>query len=740
MMTAVYFIGMAVTMVLTFGIYGTLDAVWKPPLSDFIPRLSIFRFDLESFDFSCVTGQDAYILQYAVRLLGFPIAFLWAFVGAQAASRVRPLTRFVNLNWAAFRNTAGYLMSALFVSVSLMSLEGLRCSKNPNGKSTLMANESVLCWEGGQHTGVLIMSFIAVLVYPVLYLSLTGYAAWMFGPLSVRYGLSFTTSVRFLAGRMKPELVVFSFGWNVRNFLISLAPVIAANQYAAQIALITLLFLTWTGLQAKYDCWRFPVLNLMDTIVGILQVMMLLFFGLLGSEATDVSTIGYFIIVILTATLMLLLCLAGRELANYLSGSKAYDVFLSHHKAAAALEARHMKMLFQSVSSNINAFLDVDELDNLDNLMFAVKNTRKFLILMTEDILRRPWCAVEIGTAFLNKVPIAVVQMKLKLELTPGFLDDVMASFKDSDIAILSKNGITLADLRSAYDHVAGLPAVELKLNSTDDKAQLQVMKQLAGEEVMRSARAPAVVAVDPEKVVYLAYNTSNPAQAIVANIMKQLFRGHRWNAFLMCESNETCWKELGRGARKGIAVVLVSQGLTNDAVGLAALAAFKRAKLSIVTVLSQESFWKPPDELFESMRSGTLLTSDQWRLIMALLPEPAVSGDELADALVPIYKILAWSFSPEQNSALLDTEFGVVEQRAAKELERFLSRMQKGETKDLEDTQRQLRNSDYKLPSISENSAESKDSTLLTAQPAAAEKAEIAVEEEDERVMAADF
>lgn len=32
-MTAVYFGGMAATVVLTFGVYGTLDSVWGPPMS-----------------------------------------------------------------------------------------------------------------------------------------------------------------------------------------------------------------------------------------------------------------------------------------------------------------------------------------------------------------------------------------------------------------------------------------------------------------------------------------------------------------------------------------------------------------------------------------------------------------------------------------------------------------------------------------------------------------------------------
>lgn len=39
-------------------------------------------------------------------------------------------------------------------------------------------------------------------------------------------------------------------------------------------------------------------------------------------------------------------------------------------------------MLF-NMCTTLNVFLDVDELDNLDNLSFAVKHTRKLLVMLT---------------------------------------------------------------------------------------------------------------------------------------------------------------------------------------------------------------------------------------------------------------------------------------------------------------------------------------------------------------------
>jgi len=83
-MTAVYFCGMAATVVLTFGVYGTLDAVWGPPMSNsacqwwwkmvstfnlldaacsqgsFVPSFGLLRMDMDFLSFSCVLGRKSF--------------------------------------------------------------------------------------------------------------------------------------------------------------------------------------------------------------------------------------------------------------------------------------------------------------------------------------------------------------------------------------------------------------------------------------------------------------------------------------------------------------------------------------------------------------------------------------------------------------------------------------------------------------------------------------------------------
>eukprot|EP00439_Symbiodinium_sp_Y106_P035650 s6944_g4.t1 len=692
-MTAVYFCGMAATVVLTFGVYGTLNAVWGPPMSSFIPSFGILSLDMDFLSFSCVMGRKSFTAEYVFKLCAFPVLLLVVVTGSFLLQRVPRVKRYASFNRPAILNTAGFLMSALFVSVSLMSLEGFRCKANPNGKAILQAFGAMVCWEGGEHNTLMVLSVIAILCYPVTYLTFTGIASFGFGPLSVKYGLRFTSAVRFLSGRMKPDYVMFGFWWNVRNFMISLAPVIASNNYGGQIILLMAVFVLWLTGQAKSQCWRFELLNLLDMIVSGVQIMMLCLFGLLADDSIDRALVGWCIITIFVCVVLLLFAMASTKIVLHMRSKTHYDVFLTHHKAAAALSARHLKTLF-NMCSTLNVFLDVDELDNLDNLSFAVKHTRKLLVMLTSDVLRRPWCAVEIGTAFLNKVPLGVLDINQDaVELSDKFITDVTESFSSADIGIFAKSGITVQDLDKAYRYLATLPRTRFQLSIPLVQMQLDSTLAAAGQELAAWMKKPKVVPLDPGKLVFIVFNTRDDAQCSVAFLLRHLFRQRRWDARLFCPGSEMMQRSKDGSFKlqdpsaamdfgdilpvpdKAVAVVLMSKGLPFDPVALGAAATIKRAGLGALTVLSQESFWKPDEEYFDLLRSGSVLQPADLPVVSQIVP--GYSLPELADALAPLYKILAWAVSPEQNQNLLRQEFSIIEERAAKELERRILKVE---------------------------------------------------------------
>merc|ERR1712216_239149 len=143
------------------------------------------------------------------------------------------------------QNTLGFLCSIFFIAMCLISLENLQCIKHPNGKLTLRIDRSVVCWESSEHTELAVLSTIAVLIYPVFFLALTGFLTLKYHQLAHRYGLTFLKRTRFLHNRMDPMRYQFGFALNLRGFVLTLVPVVLANSFGMQTFVMTAIFVCW---------------------------------------------------------------------------------------------------------------------------------------------------------------------------------------------------------------------------------------------------------------------------------------------------------------------------------------------------------------------------------------------------------------------------------------------------------------------------------------------------------------
>ena len=127
----------------------------------------------------------------------------------------------------------------------------------------------------------------------------------------------------------------------------------------------------------------------------------------------------------------------------------------------------------------MHVFLDSDGLTNLETLISHVRNSDCLVVLLTDEVLRRPWCAVEV-----------VVACKAEsCQLMPVILDDATAKVSDfiarnpwttfgSDaMALFTQYGITQADIEDAYQILAGVEPVVLQ--TTDMDAQEEGLQEL---------------------------------------------------------------------------------------------------------------------------------------------------------------------------------------------------------------------------------------------------------------------
>jgi ABC-type branched-subunit amino acid transport system substrate-binding protein len=98
----------------------------------------------------------------------------------------------------------------------------------------------------------------------------------------------------------------------------------------------------------------------------------------------------------------------------------AYTTFLSHHKNGAGETAANLRTLFdRSLArelrrSETGNYLDVENLAVIDmyNLVRAVRSTEVLVLLLSKDVMQRPWCLVEIHTALSYGVPIVPIELE----------------------------------------------------------------------------------------------------------------------------------------------------------------------------------------------------------------------------------------------------------------------------------------------------------------------------------------
>jgi hypothetical protein len=94
---------------------------------------------------------------------------------------------------------------------------------------------------------------------------------------------------------------------------------------------------------------------------------------------------------------------------------KKYAAFLSHYKSEAGTEAALMHgKLVEAMSglSEEDVFLDSNNLQNLNDLVKDVIDSDVVILMLTKDVLSRPYCLLELYTAVDNAVPIIIVQIE----------------------------------------------------------------------------------------------------------------------------------------------------------------------------------------------------------------------------------------------------------------------------------------------------------------------------------------
>lgn len=112
---------------------------------------------------------------------------------------------------------------------------------------------------------------------------------------------------------------------------------------------------------------------------------------------------------------------------------------------------------FKAVTS---VFLDSEDLTNLEELQDKVRHSQNVLLLLTNGVLLRPWCLIEIVTALRENITIFPVELK-KPGASFNYPDkEFYSNLENGDlldtasIQCLQENGVNLMDVSTCLQRV----------------------------------------------------------------------------------------------------------------------------------------------------------------------------------------------------------------------------------------------------------------------------------------------
>lgn len=112
----------------------------------------------------------------------------------------------------------------------------------------------------------------------------------------------------------------------------------------------------------------------------------------------------------------------AKEVLGTVDVRSQHLIFISHHKLDAGTEASLLRQELETLikgdpelkkqQMDAPVFLDSEDLNDLELLQEHVRNSHNILLLMTKDVLTRPWVLVEIATAHRLGVPILPIEIR----------------------------------------------------------------------------------------------------------------------------------------------------------------------------------------------------------------------------------------------------------------------------------------------------------------------------------------
>ena len=267
-----------------------------------------------------------------------------------------------------------------------------------------------------------------------------------------------------------------------------------------------------------------------------------------------------------------------------LGPGKKYAVFLSHYKNEAGMEARYLRDLLQKVLHK-PCFLDSQDLSSLHQLFtHGLLWSDTLVLLATKDVLRRPYCLLELWCAQRVGVPIVILEIAgrgFSWTDAERILDDVEGSLDGPEAAALIESTLRSLVGKTLAPEIIEVEPPTLKQFGDDIGSALRVRERAAWSETSTRDRT-ASNQTSPLQATFHPWATDSMIIASVLDVVDLLSlsvggpgkrgqpsqhssRASRWSLTRLGSSNKM-GKSMRSGLERGMSVR--SSGLSNGGLG----------------------------------------------------------------------------------------------------------------------------------------------------------------------------
>jgi len=202
-----------------------------------------------------------------------------------------------------------------------------------------------------------------------------------------------------------------------------------------------------------------------------------------------------------------------------------YAVFLSHYKDEAGMEARYLRDLLQKVLHK-PCFLDSQDLSSLHQLFtHGLLCSDALVLLATKDVLRRPYCLLELWCAQRVGVPIVILEIAgrgFSWTDAERILDDVEGSLDGPEAAALIESTLRSLVGKTLAPEIIEVEPPTLKQFGEDIGSALRVRERAAWSETSTRDRT-ASNQTSPLQATFHPWATDSGIIAAVMDVVDLL-------------------------------------------------------------------------------------------------------------------------------------------------------------------------------------------------------------------------